>query len=52
MGAIQKPGLVGFGDGRKTTIFDVCDNYDNLNTPVRKKIKYYSPHEEILAAYE
>ena len=52
-GAIRKPDLVVFREGRRTTIFDVCivsDMYDDLNTPLRQRVQYYSQHKEIKEA--
>ena len=54
-GAVRKPDLVVYGEGRRTTIFDVCivsDMYDDLNTPLRQKVEKYSQHEEITEACE
>ena len=49
-GATRKPDIVVWKNDKRTTIFDVCivsDQYDDLNTPVRNKIEYYSQHKEI-----
>ena len=49
-GVTRKPDIVVWKDSRRTTVFDVCivsDQYEDINTPLRNKVAYYSQYIEI-----
>merc|ERR1712081_146207 len=49
-GVTRKPDIVVWKVGRRTTVFDVCivsDQYEDINTPLRNKVTYYSQYIEI-----